>query len=113
MEEELTIEQEYLLRAIAQEAQSLSREELFNALLSCWEARFRQKQIFLATCRHAGFAFKLDEGATMFTPENLTDLVKIFGYIPSAEEANDYMKSMVETATMELDMDEIVLESEE
>jgi hypothetical protein len=113
MEENLTVEQEYLLRAIALEAQGLSREELFNALLNCWEARFRQKQIFLATCRSAGFAFKLDEGATIFTPDKIEDLEQIFGYVPTAEEANDYMKSMVETATMELDMDEIVLESEE
>ena len=111
MEEELTCEQEYLLRAVAQDAMEMNKEELILALLSCWEARFRQKQVFLSTCRSAGYVFKLDEGAG-FTPESLEDLEKIFGYAPSEEELRDYYKSLHETVTMSVDMNEIVLEKD-
>ena len=80
MEEEqsdaLSCEQEYLLRAIAQESMEMNKEELILALLGCWEARFRQKQVFLSTCK----------------------------------ETRDYYKSLHETVTMSVDMNEIVLD---
>jgi len=112
MEEDLTLEQEYLLRSVAQDAMEMDKEELILALLSCWEARFRQKQVFLSTCRSAGYVFKLDEGDTSI-PESLEDLIAIFGYMPTMEETRDYYKTVHETATMEVDMNEIVLESED
>ena len=115
MEEEqsdaLSCEQEYLLRAIAQESMEMNKEELILALLGCWEARFRQKQVFLSTCKSAGYVFKLDEGAT-YSPESIEDLEKIFGYEPSEEETRDYYKSLHETVTMSVDMNEIVLDSD-
>ncbi len=113
MDEQLTIEQQCMMRVIALEAENMSKEELIRTLLSCWEGRFRQKQIFVATCRSAGFAFRLDEGANFSTPESLEDLEKVFGYVPTDEEADEYIQSILETATMELDMDAIVLESYE
>jgi hypothetical protein len=113
MDENLTHEQSYLLRRIELEANDLSREELITALLDCWEARFRQKQIFLSTTRSAGYIFRMDEGATLLAPETEEDFTTIFGYVPSDEEAEDYMRGIWENATMELDMDAIVLESED
>jgi hypothetical protein len=113
MDENLTHEQQYLLRRIELEISDLSRDELKAALLDCWEARFRQRQIFLSTTRSAGYIFRMDEGATLFAPETEEDFAEIFGYVPSDEEAEDYMRGLWENATMELDMDAIVLESED
>lgn len=113
MDENLTTEQQYLLRRIELESADLSKDELIAALLDCWEARFRQKQVFLSTTRSAGYVFKMDEGATLFAPETDEDFTEIFGYLPTEEEAEDYMRGLWENATMELDMDAIVLESED
>tara|TARA_R100000458_G_C8084556_1_gene117855 strand:+ start:22 stop:360 length:339 start_codon:yes stop_codon:yes gene_type:complete len=112
MNEKLTLEQSYLLRRIALEARDLSREELINALLACWEGRFRQKQAFMESSRSAGYVFRLNEGGLLQAP-NESDLEEVFGYVPTEEEAEDYMRTLWESATMELDMDEIVLESDD
>ncbi len=58
----LTAEQQFMLHRIALEIQSLSRDELHQALLDCWEARFRQKQSFIASAKEAGFSFQFNEG---------------------------------------------------
>lgn len=113
MEGHLTTEQEYLLKRIEIECGELSREQLLEALLDCWEARFRQKQFFLAQSKSAGYLFKMEEGATLCAPETEEEFEEIFGYVPSEEEAEEYVSRMWETATMELDIDAIVLESEE
>jgi hypothetical protein len=113
MEGNLTTEQEYLLKRVAIEAVELSRDGLIEALLACWEARLRQKQFFLEQSRSAGFIFKMEEGATLYAPETDEDFEEVFGYCPTPEEAEEYMCSLWENATMELDMDAIVLESED
>jgi len=113
VDEVLTTEQQYLLRRIELEIKELSRDELIAALLECWEARFRLKQTFLLTAREAGYVFKMEDGGTLFAPETEEDLAEIFGYAPTEEEAEDYMRGLWENATMELDMDAIVLESED
>ena len=114
MEPSLTLEQSYLLRRIGIEAQDLSREELIKALLACWEVRFRQKQMFMESSRSAGYVFKMNEGGMLLPPESESDFEEIFGYVPSEEEADEYMKYLCENFNMEeLDMEEIVLESDE
>ena len=113
MEGNLTTEQEYLLKRVAIEAGELSRDGLVEALLECWEARLRQKQFFLEQSRSACFIFKMEEGATLYAPETDEDFEDIFGYSPTQEEAEEYMCSLWENATMELDMDAIVIEYED
>lgn len=113
MEGQLTTEQEYLLKRIEIECSDLSKEQLLEALLDCWEARFRQKQFFLAQSKSAGYLFKMEEGATLCAPETEEEFEEIFGYVPTEEEAEEYVSRMWETATMELDIEAIVLESEE
>lgn len=105
----LTEEQQFILRKIEIEAQELDREELIDALLDCWEVRFRLKQTFMELSREAGITFKLEEAQSSSAPECLEDLEEIFGYEPSEEETVEFMKSVYENATMELDMDEIIL----
>ena len=105
----LTTEQRYLLRRVAVEAQDLSRDELIEALCNCWEARFLQKQIFACSSREAGFVFQIEERLPLQQPETEEEFTEIFGYLPTEEEAMAYLEDLHEIATMELDMDEIVL----
>ena len=111
--ENLTEEQSFLLRRIEVEAQELDKEELIEALLASWEARFAMKATFMEFARAAGLSFRLDEARSPATPESLEDLEQIFGYEPTEEETIDYMRSLYENATMEIDMDEIVLGTED
>ncbi len=106
---ELTQEQKFVLKRVELEAKDLSRQELIEALLACWEERFQLKQSFREFSREAGIVFKLDEQRSPFSPSSLEELEEVFGYQPSEEEAMNYIKDVYESATMELDMDEIVL----
>ena len=50
----------------------------------------------------------------LLPPESDSEFEEIFGYIPTDEEAEEYIKYHCEIASMEeLDMEEIVLESED
>jgi hypothetical protein len=106
---DLTDEQKYLLKRVEIEARTLSKDELVNALCNAWAERFKLKQIFLANSREAGFIFCLEERHPWQLPETEEEFTEIFGFVPTEDEANEYLQSLYETATMELDMDEIVL----
>jgi hypothetical protein len=106
---ELTQEQKFILKRVELEAKDLNREELVEALLGCWEVRFQLKQSFMEFSRGAGIVFRVDEQRDPFSPDSMEDLESIFGYEPTEEEAVNYIKDVYESATMELDMDEIVL----
>lgn len=110
MEEDVQLseEQEFLLARIALEAQHLSKEELVEALLSVWSAKMVQHEIYSAVLAENEISFRMQE----HVPIDLSDpdaLGRVFGYEPSEEEAVDYVLDIMEGATMELDMDEIVL----
>lgn len=111
--QQLTEEQQFILRRVHLEAQELSREELIEALLESWEVRFQLKASFMMFSREAGLSFRLDEARSPAAPESLEDFEEIFGYEPTEEETIDYMRSLYENATMEIDMDEIVLGTDE
>ena len=106
---ELTSEQKYLLRRVEIEAKAMSKDELVEALCTSWEARFKLKQTFIANSREAGFMFFLEERHPWQQPETCEEFEELMGYAPTEDEANDYLREMWEVATMELDMDEIVL----
>ena len=61
----------------------------------------------------AGISYRLDETRSPAAPESMEDLEEIFGYEPTEDETIEYMKSLYENATMEIDMDEIVLGTDE
>jgi hypothetical protein len=104
----LTTEQRYLLRKLELDAQAMSRPELISALCAAWEARFAQKQHFIYGTREAGMMLRLEERQPSQLPESEEDLCGLFGHAPTDEEVHAYLKEQWETATMELDMDEIV-----
>lgn len=104
----LTSEQQFLLKRVEMEASHLSKEELVDALVDCWEQRFRLKQAFMEYSREAGLNFRLEEHRSPYAPDDIEDLTQVFGYEPTDEEAIEYYQAMYES-NMELDMDEIVL----
>ena len=92
------------------EAQELDREELIEALLASWEVGFQLEATFMEFSRQAGLSFRLDEARSPAAPESLEDLEAVFGYEPTEDETIEYMKSLYENATMEIDMDELFKE---
>mgnify|MGYP001225037715 CR=1 FL=1 len=113
MKDDLTHEQQFVLHRLALELKDYSKEELIEALLSCWEARFRQKQIFLASSQEAGFSFNFNDGMAVMPEAAVKEFEQSHGYKPTWEDAEDYMESIAEEACMELDMESIVLEPDE
>ena len=101
---DLSDEQTFMLHRIAIETRGYSRDELIEELLGCWEDKFRQKQVFLAASKNAGFAFKFNEGIaiTSFTDEEGEP-------IDVMEKDEDTLQDIVDSANFELDMDAIVL----
>lgn len=112
MEDELTLEQVFILHRLEVEAKGMSKEQLIAALLKSWEMRFLIKQNFLSTTREAGYAFRMEERQPPKQPETEEELIEAIGYAPTDKEVEDYMRNIWENATMELDMEEIVLSSD-
>ena len=109
MDMELTPEQEVLLCRIAIQTRDLPREKMHMALLAAFEEKLRQKQMFLAIMRANGLSTRMDENFELLEPDCMEEFEEIFGYQPSAQECEDYVNAMYETATMELDLEDIVL----
>jgi hypothetical protein len=110
---ELTAEQKYLLKRVELEASAMSKPELVRALCAAWEARFKLKQTFMANSREAGFIFYLEERHPWQPPETEEEFASLMGYVPTEDEASEYIRELHEVATMELDMDDIVLTPDE
>lgn len=106
----LTQEQQFMLHRISLEVQTYSKDELIEALLACWEARFRQKQTFVASSHEAGFSFNLNEGVAFMPETAVEEFEAANGYMPTWEDAEDYLETVQENVGMELDMEAIVLE---
>jgi len=109
MDEELRQEQQYLLRRTALEAQSMSREDLIEALCGALEARFRERAYFEGIFRSHGMMVRVEEKYPWRQPETEEEFKEVLGFIPTEEEAERYLEEQYRDATMELDMDEIVL----
>ncbi len=111
MNPDLTPEQKFMLHRIAIETRSLSRDELIEELLSCWEGRFAQKQAFLAASKESGFVFKFHEGSA-YMPSSEGD--EVVEYCLADDDIDDDdLQEVYESANFELDMEEIVLGGED
>ena len=110
--DELTEEQQFLLARVGVEAAELSRTELVEALISCWAQKLAMKQVYESVLNEHNIGFRMQE----LMPIDVTSeevITGVFGYSPSDQEAADYVVDAMESATMELDMDEIVLTPED
>ena len=77
--ESLNEEQEFILRRVELEAQELDREELIEALLASWEARFQMKATFMDFARAAGLSFRLDEARSLASRIRFLDITNNCG----------------------------------
>ena len=102
------MEQEYLLRRIALEAQELSQEELINALCDSWAARFQQKFTFMRMSRSAGYSFTMQEKSPYGVPRTQEEFAEMMGFTPTIKQAEKFAQELYQDASMELDMEEII-----
>ena len=109
---DLTPEQKFMLHRIAIETRDLSRDELIEELLGCWEARFVQKQAFLVASKDAGFVFKFNEGSA-FLPAIQDKDADSFLCLCDEELEDDELEEVYESQSFELDMEAIVLDKED
>lgn len=107
-EQGLDLEQRFALQRLALEAQEMGREELIVALVAALESWFELKAFFLEVARSSGISFSVQVMRDWEPPETPEEFLDRLGYVPTPEQADDYLKECIETATMELDMDEIV-----
>ncbi len=101
-----------MLHRIAIETKDLSRDELIEALLGCWEGRFVQKQAFLAASKDAGFVFKFNEGSAFIPPTEEQESTDSFLCLFDDEEEDEF-EEVFESQSFELDMEAIVLDKED
>jgi methylase of polypeptide subunit release factors len=113
MDDELSEEQQYMLRKVRLEAESMSRQELVEALCDSWEARYRQRQIFTSMGQQFGLSFTVREEYPWQRPETEEEFEEVLGFVPTENEAEAYLKELWENARMDIDMDEIVLTPDE
>jgi hypothetical protein len=113
MNNELTEEQQYMLRKVRLEAASMNKEELIEALCDSWEARYQQRRIFTAMGRQFGLSFAIREEYPWQPPETEDEFKEVLGFVPTENEAKAYLKELWENARMDIDMDEIVLTPDE
>ena len=107
MNPDLSPEQKFMLHKTAMESRGMSREQLIDELLGCWEDRFRQKQVFLAAAREAGFIFKFNEGAAYIPLEGNPEAFIV------DEDDEDVQDVFDSHSFEELDMESIVLDKED
>ena len=108
----LDTEQEFLLARLVSEASALSKDELIEALVNAQAQRFALIGMYTEILAENGIAFRLQETMT-FDPTDEESLTALFGYRPTDAEVEELACDVVETATMELDMDAIVLAPDE
>ena len=108
----LTSEQEFLLARLCFEAAPLSREELIEHLVSAYAQKMSMVTYFTEILAEHGIAFRMQDHP-IFDPTDMDSLVRLFGYEPSDAEVEELAYSSIEAATMEVDMDAIVLAPED
>lgn len=97
---ELTSEQEFYLAAVAVEAAGLSRQELINALVSAWSQQFEQANVYQQVLAEHEISFRL-QGIRPVEINSDQSLNSI--------ETEELISDVMESATMDLDMNAIVL----
>ena len=110
---DLTPEQKFMLHRIAIETRDLSRDELIEELLGCWEGRFAQKQAFLAASKQAGFAFKFNEGSAYLPATEEKEEASSGVCLWDDDLEEDEYEEVFESHNFELDMEAIVLDKED
>jgi hypothetical protein len=107
-EELLTYEQQLIIRQVAADAKEMSREELIQALLCCWGEKFAMRREISDAVARYGVPIKICGPMLIRQPSTKAEFREALGFVPTAEEARQFLDDLEETATMELDMERIV-----
>ena len=109
MESKLTEDQEFFLVRLCQIAQQMDRRELIRALLSSWEERFHLKRMYQIAARQTGRFIEAEQIYRLAPPETEDEFAEILGYIPTEQEAEEYLRQLEEGVTIGVDIEDIVL----
>ena len=108
MDDQLTPEQELLIKSVAVAAVDLSRTELIAALVRATEEGIRTQNMMVRVLRDAGYQFQAKRYCTTVDPRSPMDLETHFGYEPSESEILNFMEQLHELHTEEIDFEGIV-----
>ena len=104
----LNCEQELFLALLKTKLPELSRQQLIEGLIDCWEQRFALKNQMAELAHAAGICLGFQPAAIQPAPEDEDDFEAVLGFVPTEEEALEYLEQLEIAATMEVDMDEAI-----
>lgn len=107
-EELLTYEEQLVIRQVAEEAKTMDRQQLTQALLACWGEKFALRRALSEVADEHELPIKVRGPMLIREPGTREEFREVFGYVPTEQEARDFLEELHETATMELDMERIV-----
>ena len=97
---ELTSEQEFFLAAVGVEAAGMARQELIEALVLCWKQKFEHANVYQSILAEHEISFRM---------QGIRPLEINSDAVLNSIETEELISDVMESATMELDMDAIVL----
>lgn len=106
---ELSLEQEAYLHLLQQQAQAMSHQQLVMALIDSEEARLRQVSVLIGAIHEFGGVVQLTAVDAPCAPDE-GEMEEIFGYAPTEDEAWDYLRNLDEMATMDVDLEAVVID---
>ena len=109
MESKLSEDQEFFLVRLCQVAQQMDRRDLIRALLSSWEERFLLKRMYQIAARQTGRFIEAERIYRLAPPETEEDFKAVLGYVPTDQEAEEYLRQLEEGVTIGVDMEEVVM----
>lgn len=110
MESSLTLEQEAYLEWLKLHLQRLPAEHLIPAFLDLEAQRLQQINVLTQAICAFGGAVQSTAAQPASAPEDFEEFAQIFGYEPSEDEVWDYLRNLDEMATMDVDLEAVVIE---
>lgn len=107
-EDLLSYEEQLVIRCVAEEAQAMDRRELIAALMQCWGEKFAQRRALMEVAEEHGIPIYIGGPMLIRQPCTKSQFKEAFGYVPTAQQAREFLEDLEETATMDLDMERIV-----
>jgi hypothetical protein len=107
-EELLTYEEQLMIRRVAEDAQRMSRDQLIAALMQCWGEKFAQRRALMEVADMHDIPIYISGPMLIRQPSTKAQFEEALGYVPTAEQARQFLEDLEETATMDLDMERIV-----
>ena len=117
MDVELGLEQLLGLRILRDELHEYDRDDLIEALVEERQQRLMMARYYESIIEEMGGIVHYEEAALPRLPETEEELVAVFGKVPSDEEVVEYMNDCLEAhfdaARMDVDIEAIVLGTED